>query len=299
MPTVATPIFCCGGAAPVLTSSSQKLHYDPNRELHETIFKSFIAFAIRRQQEAERQEKARIQAQELLQLLMGALNPDTAPPTPEIFASTPSSFFPTQGSSSPASASRLAAIPASSQPCLATALAPARPQTPPAPVLTYEALKNNPLSPQIPYVIHLTSRHDFGPVYSHRYFVCPDDLSQDWIEVSLVQWFAQGEPFKMKAEKWDLKCTHDCRFFRMTLRPNLWLRGRYTVPVPTQTTKQIAYPVAEAPIQMLQTSKYIPYPMTNAGLESGGRALNVVTEPAETRQLSYYPAEGSSDGDGK
>lgn len=49
------------------------------------------------------------------------------------------------------------------------------------------------------------------------------------MEISLVQWFARGNPFKMKAEKWDLKCKDDCKFFRMTLRPNLEMRGCYPV----------------------------------------------------------------------
>lgn len=47
----------------------------------------------------------------------------------------------------------------------------------------------------------------------------------DWTEISLMQWFAAGEPFKMKAEKRDLKCLDDGRFFRLTLRPNLEMRS--------------------------------------------------------------------------
>ena len=49
------------------------------------------------------------------------------------------------------------------------------------------------------------------------------------MEVSLAQWFARGNPFNMKAEKWDLKCKDDCKFFRMTLRPNLEMRGCYPI----------------------------------------------------------------------
>ncbi|TVY33543.1 hypothetical protein LSUB1_G006538 [Lachnellula subtilissima] len=107
------------------------------------------------------------------------------------------------------------------------------PTAPPTPMLippfTLEALKDNPLTPQTPYCIHLTSRHDFGPVYSHRYFACPELLEDDWSEISLVQWFAEGEPFKMKAEKWDIKCVGDSKFFRLSLRPNLGMRNREQV----------------------------------------------------------------------
>lgn len=303
MSTGASTIFCCGAAAPVLGPSSQKLHYDPNRELHETIFRSFIGYAIRCHQEVERQEKQRIQAQELLQLLMGALNPDIAPPTAEFLtsfsspqtatSSTRGSFSSTPLSSttqSPMPSTGLAASLAPPQPGLATALIPALQQPSLTPVLTYEALKNNPLSPQTPYVIHLTSRHDFGPVYSHRYFVCPDDLSKDWTEVSLVQWFAQGEPFKMKAEKWDLKCTQDCRFFRMTLRPNLWLRGCYAGPGQTQkqAAKQVPYPVAGSSVQTYP-AKQVSYPGDNGGFDSGARGWHVVSQSTQKVQQILYP----------
>jgi len=100
-----------------------------------------------------------------------------------------------------------------------------QPQAPfPQPVLTTQALKNNPMTPNSPYVIHVTSRCDFGPVLSHRYFVCPPDLKLDWVEVSLEQWFAAGAQFNHKADKWDLKCPIDSRFYRLTLRPNLAMR---------------------------------------------------------------------------
>ena len=92
------------------------------------------------------------------------------------------------------------------------------------PPFTIEALKDNPLTPLTPYCIHVTSRHDFGPVYSHRYFACPENLEDDWREISLVQWFAEGSPFKMKAEQWDVKCIGDSKFFRLSLRPNLEMR---------------------------------------------------------------------------
>ena len=54
--------------------------------------------------------------------------------------------------------------------------------------------------------------------------MCPQNLQHDWIEVTLVQWFAAGDQFKLKAEKWDLECTADNKFFRLTLRPNLAMR---------------------------------------------------------------------------
>jgi hypothetical protein len=98
------------------------------------------------------------------------------------------------------------------------------PEEIPAPILTPEALRDNPITPNTPYIIHLTSRHDFGPVFSHRYFVCPSNLQHDWIEASLEQWFAAGAQFRLKAEKWDVKCMTDSKFFRLTLRPNLAMR---------------------------------------------------------------------------
>lgn len=97
--------------------------------------------------------------------------------------------------------------------------------TQPQPVLTPEALENNPITPEIPYIIHLITRHDFGPVISHRYFVCPSNIDHDWTEVTLVQWFAKGEPFKLQANKWDFKCSKDSMFYRLVLRPNLALRA--------------------------------------------------------------------------
>lgn len=93
------------------------------------------------------------------------------------------------------------------------------PHQKPVPVLTTESLKNNPITPSTDYVMHLVSRHDFGPVISHRYFVCPPNLHQDWTEASQVHWFAMGGPFNVKAEQWDLKCTSDSKFYRMTLMP--------------------------------------------------------------------------------
>ncbi|TVY17195.1 hypothetical protein LARI1_G006402 [Lachnellula arida] len=177
MPSTA-PIFCCTAAVPVKTSIDNKPHHDPNRELHDAIFRSFLDFAIRRQR-----------AGDLLELLArgaGAAYQKTTLPT-----------------------------------------APPTPMS--IPPFTLEALKDNPLTPQTPYCIHLTSRHDFGPVYSHRYFACPERLEDDWREISLVQWFAEGEPFKMKAEKWDIKCVRDSTFFRLSLRPNLGMRNREQV----------------------------------------------------------------------
>ncbi|KAI9649337.1 hypothetical protein NHQ30_001909 [Ciborinia camelliae] len=93
-------------------------------------------------------------------------------------------------------------------------------------VLSPSNLVNNPLitSPPPSYVIHITSRQDYGKTESHRYFVCPTDLTSDWPEVSLLQWFAAGVGYDVKAEKWDHKCMQHQRFFRMVLRPNLAMR---------------------------------------------------------------------------
>lgn len=112
------------------------------------------------------------------------------------------------------------ALPVNQSPCTSISLQTSEP----APVLLPEALQDNPLTPYTPYVIHLMSRHDFGAVFSHRYFVCPLNLNDDWTEATLEQWFAKGEQFKLKAEKWDMKCEKDAKFFRLTLRPNLAMR---------------------------------------------------------------------------
>ncbi|KAM0127684.1 hypothetical protein ACHAP3_008733 [Botrytis cinerea] len=96
----------------------------------------------------------------------------------------------------------------------------------PQQVLSPSNLINNPLitNPPPTYVIHITSRQDYGKTESHRYFVCPTDLTSDWPEVSLLQWFAAGVGYDVKAEKWDHKCLQHQRFFRMVLRPNLAMR---------------------------------------------------------------------------
>ena len=36
--------------------------------------------------------------------------------------------------------------------------------------------------------------------------------------------FAASEKFKMVAQKWDLKCTVNSKFYRLALRPNLGKR---------------------------------------------------------------------------
>ncbi|KAK6611726.1 hypothetical protein H4I95_02522 [Botrytis cinerea] len=41
---------------------------------------------------------------------------------------------------------------------------------------------------------------------------------------TLLQWFAAGVGYDVKAEKWDHKCLQHQRFFRMVLRPNLAMR---------------------------------------------------------------------------
>ncbi|KAH6680196.1 hypothetical protein B0J14DRAFT_578062 [Halenospora varia] len=175
-------VFCCPSAVPVKTSQDIKPYHDPNRELHDAIFRSFLTYAIKKQRTAD-----------LLALILRIEPELNVPPPPTV--------------------------------------SPPPPPSTPALILTVEALANNPLTPHTPYVIHLTSRRDYGPVYSHRYFACPLNLKDDWIEISHIQWFAQGEPFKMKAEKWDLKCAEHSTFFRMTLRPNLALRYRRQVVI--------------------------------------------------------------------
>jgi len=144
MTTTAQAIFCCSSATPLACNSTSRLHNDPNREVHDAILYSFLAFAVRRQRSAT-----------LMALVLSHVPEDPESPR--------------------------------SEPAL-----PCRPSRP-EPVLTPEALKNNPLTTETPYVIHLTSRHDFGPVYSHRYFICPQSLQHDWIEISLEQWFAAYE----------------------------------------------------------------------------------------------------------
>lgn len=94
----------------------------------------------------------------------------------------------------------------------------------PALVMAKKALENNPITENTKYAVHVVSRHDYGPAISHRYFVCPPDLQSDWTEVTLGQWFMRGAQFKLKVEKWDLKCKTHSKFFRLTLRPNLALR---------------------------------------------------------------------------
>lgn len=129
--SIPQPIFCCGFTASSATNSQGKLHNDPNRELHEAIYQSFLAFASGRERAAA-----------LIALITGEdREPVTPPSTSEsTVSSTPTILF------------------------------------------TAEALANNPVKPTTKYVLHLTSRHDFGPVFSHRYFVCPEDLTQDWVE---------------------------------------------------------------------------------------------------------------------
>lgn len=315
MPTVNDPIFCCIAAAPVPLPANHKPHHDPNRELHEKIFRSFIRFAIQRHQEVDRQEQSRIQtSQEFLHRLRFLV--DSAPSTPLSFPSTPVSLSPAQFYNAP-----LPEVPELPQLGLASALQMPPKQPIPTPVLTYEELVNNPLNQDSRYVIHLTSRHDFGPVYSHRYFVYPVDMSDEWIEISKHQWFAHSIHFNMKAEKWDLKCLKDGRFFRMTLRPNLSLRGRFSVPTPTSTTStiqrssprrtvtdQASYPMASCGMQFVEKENSVPvlmpspdveqyvqtsYPLTASGKEFVQREYSVpMFMPAQdAKQVSYIQSK--------
>jgi hypothetical protein len=207
MASIPQQIFCCKAAGPVDVSTNTKLHNDANRELHEAIFRSFLAFAVRQQDladfldgETKKTEKRKQESAFLLALISGITDPDGG-------------------------------ISIRSPPAVPTLPPPPTQQIIPAPIFTVETLKDNPITPQTPYVIHVTSRVNFGPVYSHRYFACPWDLQYDWNELSLLHWFAAGEPFKMKAEKWDVRCEKDEHFFRLTLRPNLGMRPLAPTPV--------------------------------------------------------------------
>jgi hypothetical protein len=201
-----------------------------------------------------------------------------------------------------------------------------------APAFEPQSLKNNPLTSDTPYVMHLTSRHDFGPVYSHRYFVCPEDLEEDWIELTLMyvyclfalrvfrqkrvwgyifratnssknkpctqetfrihaninerQWFAQGDPFKLKAEKWDLKCAQDKRFFRLTLRPNLNMRGSLPAHSPQPLPAQLAG------FQATTTPARLEYSCTghDSGYGSGTASSSYATETYGGLQARATPA---------
>jgi hypothetical protein len=111
-----------------------------------------------------------------------------------------------------------------------------QPYIQPIPLFTPQNLVGNKLTADIPYCMHLTARHDFGPVKSHRYFMCPENLEDDWTEVSLVHWWAQGYRFRMQTEKMDIKCKKDELFFRISLCPNLDMRG--CIPVAVGGVKQ-------------------------------------------------------------
>jgi hypothetical protein len=184
-------VFCCDSAVPVRIGAPEKLHKDPNRELHQAIFQSFVTFAVRRQSKADIEAQNRAMVQKKLK-----------------------------------TKSKKAIKSSSSR---AVPLYKPRVE---APLYNANELRNNPLTAQTAYVIHLTSRYDFGPVYSHRYFICPTDLRDDWTEVTHTQWFGEGKRFDLKAEQWDLKCPRDRRFFRLTLRPNLEMRSCFPIKVP-------------------------------------------------------------------
>jgi len=84
----------------------------------------------------------------------------------------------------------------------------------PRPVLTPEALANNPIKKDSPYIIHLQARVNFGPVVAHRYFLCPLDLRSDWTEISLLHFFAEGYPFGLKAMRWGVSCDEHVMFYQ-------------------------------------------------------------------------------------
>lgn len=84
---------------------------------------------------------------------------------------------------------------------------------------------NNPLDARPAFVIHIYARFDYGLVFSHRYFACPNHLGQDWIEISKLHFWAKGSNYKAIAKNTDFKCSTHNRFFRMELRGNLRARG--------------------------------------------------------------------------
>lgn len=205
MSSKALPAFCCDAAVPVFPDEETKLHRDENRSLHERILTSFINFAVETQLEADKKKAILASLTGLIDEIAPAdLNKTVANSASDV----PAQMFAFEG-----------------QPGFVLSDG--------ASVLEHPDLgvdnPNNPLSDHVRYVIHLTSRHDFGPVYSHRYFVCPADLHDNWVEITLLQWFAKGKPFEFKAERWDLKCSQHSKFFRLTLRPNL--NGREAPPI--------------------------------------------------------------------
>jgi hypothetical protein len=188
---IAEPVFCCGSAAPVHTSQNNKLYHNLDRNLHDDIFRSFLDFALRRQDKFEFDSTAL------------KLEPKPNIPIPPTRAPFPEPWVP-------------------------------------GPILTPEALANNPITPDTLYCIHVTSRHDFGQVYSHRYYAMPKSLKDDWVEINKIHWFAEGYPFRMTTDKWDSKCKDDPTFFRMELRPNLGLRRRMELNFEDVTVKDVA-----------------------------------------------------------
>ena len=242
----ALPIFCCGNTRPVITSWGKKLHNDPNHRVHNAIYNSFLCYARRRGEAAERAAKrismstdtnnaaiTNLNTTALVTLLGGNDEHSTPPASPatgeEHFYQKPQITPPVISAPSDSSISSCQSW--SSQSQFIVPEFPAPPPPPrlerqslipqpqiivpaPAPLLTVESLMNNPIAPDAPYIMHLTSRHDFGPVFSHRYFICPPELQHDWIEVSLIHWFVVSERYKLKAEQWDLKCDDDAKFYR-------------------------------------------------------------------------------------
>ena len=134
------PIFCCGLNAPIDTANSNKLHNNPNRDIHDAIYASFLAFTARTERTVA-----------LMALITGEGRDAFPKPDP---SSSSNSSSPQQ-----------------------------------VPLATPEAFANNPITKDTPYMMHLTSRYDFGPVFSHRYFMCPPNLGMDWTEVSLIHWY--------------------------------------------------------------------------------------------------------------
>lgn len=257
MSSQALPTFCCDAALPVFPDEETKLHRDENRSLHERIFTSFINFAVKTQHEADK--KAAILAS-----LTGLIDEFAPADLDETMTNSevdlPAQMFAFEG-----------------QPYFVS--------NDGVSVLEHPDLgvgnPNNPLSDNVRYVIHLTSRHDFGPVYSHRYFVCPADLSEDWVEITLLQWFAKGKPFEFKAERWDLKCSQHSKFFRLTLRPNL--NGRDAPPVAFGAS----IPASVCSLMINSNSS------SNSNLAASSASVSRGPTPNGLSPLSSYPNSAS------
>ena len=265
MSCTSDPVFCCDYALPKPANDHGKLHNDPNRDLHHGMYRSFINFAVRRQVFAG---ISNVEHRKSTPDHNGALTLDdfdaSAPEHSD--ASTPRNSGPLTPDASVASTpdhvGLLIAFSRSPREYLRSQWIPGGPnelfwarwntlwnqlglpewlrhQPPFDPRMSdQEDSGKNPLTPDTPYCIVLASRLDFGPVLTHRYFMIPGDLEEDWIELTQKDWWEAGYPFSHPAERWDLKCEKDELFFRLTLRANKRKRGFKIEPFNPVLAKQ-------------------------------------------------------------